>query len=234
MEKKTPSEKAIWFRFILLFLLFSSLWFFLFYWITKRVNHTGEVLFYGTPSSTYWVFFLSAALYGITTWGIYFTIKQGIYENSFQSFKKGTQLVLTLAGLPLLISLPFLYLGITHAIVINEDKIQYEPFWSFKEEDYSWDEDVQGVVIDYSVTRATKIPHQRHFNGKYIIHFKDGKKIDIWEGVLEGNLSIMKKMDSIIQEKQIPVTVRQEPSPEIVDEFFNDTDRKIIHALYSR
>jgi len=60
--------------------------------------------------------------------------------------------MMTIAGVPLLISLPFLYLGVTHALVIGEEKIQFESFWSLKETEYSWEEDVQGVVIDYSIS----------------------------------------------------------------------------------
>ena len=235
---KDTSEKIIWWRFFLLFILFSLLWFFLFYWINRQVNHTGDVLFYGTPASAYWVFSMSAFLYGITTWGIYYAIKQGIHEKSFQSFKNGAQLIMTLAGLPILISLPFLYLGVTHALVISDEKIQFEPFWSLKETEYSWDKDVQGVVIDYSITGSTKKPNQRqrqrHFNSKYILHFKDGKKIDMWEGVLEGNLPTIKEIDAIIQKKQIPFTVQRKPSAEEIDEFFNKKDSEFMNDLYSR
>lgn len=234
MAAKDASEKGKWWRFSLLLILFASLWFFLFYWINRQINSTADVLFYGTTASSYWVFFISAVLYGITTWGIYYTIKQARYEKSFQSFKKGTQFIMTLAGIPLLISLPFLYLGVTHALVISEEKIQFESFWSLKETEYSWEEDVQGVVIDYSITTTTKIPHKRHFNGRYILHFKDGKKIDMWEGVLEGNLSSMKKIDRTIKKKQIPFTVRKVPTEEEMDEFFNQKDSEIIHDFYSR
>lgn len=53
---------------------------------------------------------------------------------------------------------------------------------------------------------TTKMPHKRQFNGRYIPHFKDGEKIDMWEGVLEGNLSSMKKIDRTSNKKQIPFT----------------------------
>ncbi|MFJ7678446.1 hypothetical protein ACIQXQ_10425 [Peribacillus sp. NPDC097198] len=231
---KNTSEKVVWWRFSLLFILFSSLWFFLFYWINRQIHDTGDVLFYGTPASSYWVYFICAVVYGLTTWGIYFTIKQGIHEKSFQSFKKGAQFMMTLAGLPLLISLPFLYLGVTHALVVSDEKIQFSSFWSLKETEYSWEKDVQGVAIDYSITTTTKIPHKRHFNGRYILHFKDGKKIDMWEGILEGNLPTIKKIDEMIQKKQIPFAVQRKPSAEEIDEFFNNKDTEFINDLYSR
>ena len=81
---------------------------------------------------------------------------------------------------------------------------------------------------------TTKMPRKRHFKGRYILHFKNGKKIDMWEGVLEGNLSSMKKIDRTIKKKQIPFTVRKVPMAEEVDEFFNQKDREIIHDFYSR
>ena len=231
---KETSEKAKWWRFFLLYIPFSVLWFFMFYWINRQVHHTEGILFYGTPASSYWVYFLSAALYGMATWGIYYSIKQGIRENSSQEFKKNALTIWSLVRWPILISLPFLYLGMTHALVVTEEKVQLSSFWRVKDTEYSWKKDVQSVVIDYSITSSTKKPRQRSFNGKYILHFKDGKKIDIWDGVLEGNLPAIKKIDQTIQKKQIPFTVRRMPSEENVDNFFNNKDGEFIRDLYSR
>lgn len=80
---------------------------------------------------------------------------------------------------------------------------------------------------------TTKMPRKCQCNGRYL-HFKDGKKIDMWEGVLEGNLSSMKKIDRTIKKQQIPFTVRKVPMEEGVDEFFNQKDREINHDFYSR
>ncbi|MGE7603423.1 hypothetical protein ACQKL5_13180 [Peribacillus sp. NPDC097675] len=231
---KETSEKAKWWRFFIWYIPFCALWFFIFYWINRQLHHTEGILFYGTPASSYWVYYISAALYGMATFGIYFSIKQGIHQKSFLEFKKNALTIWSLVRFPILISLPFLYLAVTHALVVTDEKVQLSSFWRMKDAEYSWKNDVQSVAIDYSIIASTKTPHQRYFNGKYILHFKDGKKIDMWDGVLEGNLPAIKKIDQTIQKKDIPFTVRQVPSEENVERFFNNKDSEFIRELYSR
>ena len=219
--------------FFLSFGSFSAMWFLLFYFITKLIYHTEDAIFFGIPHSAYWVFFFCALVYGITTWGIYVFIKEGVRIKSFQEFKANAKFLLKLATFPLLISLPFLYLGITNAIVITEEKITYNSFWSFKNEEYFWDKDVTGIEISYFISQDSNSPYRESFQGKYIIHFNDGKKIDIWEGTFGGEISTVEEIDSYVQKKDIPFFVQRVPSEETIDEFFT-VNADFIRELYSR
>lgn len=232
MVKRDKSEKKKWWLFFLTFGSFSAMWFLLFYFITKQIYHTKETIFFGIPMSAYWVFFISALVYGITTWGLYVFIKEGIKKKSFHEFKVNAKMVLKMAMFPILISIPFLYLGITNAIVITEEKITYDTFWSFKKEEYFWDKNVTGVEIDYATGIASK-PHRETFQGKYIIHFDDGKKIDIWAGLFEGETTAVQKIDSFLQTKDISFFVKRVPSEEKIDKFFTE-NADFIRELYSR
>ncbi|MBT2641710.1 hypothetical protein J7I80_05705 [Bacillus sp. ISL-41] len=198
--EKDKSEKKKWWMFFLSFGLFSAVWFFLFYFITKLIYHTEDAIFFFIPISAYYVFFFCALVYGLITWGFYFFIKKGIKKKSFQEFKVNSRLVLELAILPILISLPFLYLGITNAIVITEEKITFDTFWSFKNEEYFWSTDITGVEISYSISQDSNSPYRESFNGNYIIHFDDEKKIDLWANVFEGGISNVQDIDTLVQE----------------------------------
>lgn len=230
--KKEKSEKKQWWLFFLTFGSFSAIWFFVFYLINKQLNYSEDTLFFFTPSSAYWVFFLSALVYGLTTWGMYVSIKGGFRERSLQEFKLSARLVVRLAMIPLLISLPFLYLGITNSIIMTTEKITLSPFWSFSKKDYFWDGGVTAVEIDYSLSIESN-PNRTSFNGRYILHFEDGKKIDIWQDTLEGGIEEVKEIDSFIQTKYIPFFVRRVPSEETINKFFSE-NADFIRELYSR
>lgn len=229
---KEKSEKKKWWMFFLQFGSFSAMWFLLFYFITKQIYHTKETIFFGIPLSAYWVFFISALVYGIITWGIFIFLREGIRKKSFQEFKMNAKMVLKIAMVPLLISIPFLYMGITNAIVITEEKITYDTFWSFQKGEYFWDKNVTEIEIDYATGIASK-PHRETFQGKYIIHFDDGKKIDLWGGLFEGEITIIQEIDSFLQTKDISFFVKRVPSEETIDEFFS-VNADFIRELYSR
>jgi hypothetical protein len=228
--EKDKSEKKKWWMFFLSFGSFSVMWFLLFYFLTKQIYHTKDAIFFGIPSSAYWAFFFIALVYGITTWGIYVFIKDGMKKKSFQEFKLNAKMLLKLAIFPILISLPFLYLGITNAVVINEEKIIFDTFWSFKNQEYFWDKDVSEVEIDYAMGIES---YHETFQGEYIIHFDDGRKIDIWAGIFGGEVNTVEKIDSFVQKKDIPFFVKRAPSEETIDEFFN-VKADFIRELYSR
>lgn len=229
---KINKVKKQWWMFFLSFGTFSVIWFFLFYLSNRQINNAKEAIYFGTPISAYWVFYISALIYGLTTWGFFVFIKEGIRKKSFQEFRVHARGVLRLAIVPILISLPFLYLGITNAIVITEEKITLSPFWSFTSQDYFWDNGIAGVEIDYSLPYESDT-YQRSFNGKYIIHFKDGKTIDLWANTLEGEITAIKEIDSHIQKKNITFFVRHAPSNEIIEEYFSE-NADFIYDLYSR
>ncbi len=228
--KKDKSEKKKWGMFFLSFGSFSVIWFLLFYFITKQIYHTDDEIFFGIPASAYWVFFFVALVYGITTWAIYVFIKEGIKKKSFHEFKLNVKFLLKLTMIPILISLPFLYLGITNVVVITEEKIIYDSFWSFKKEEYFWDKDVIEVEIDYAMGIES---YHDTFQGKYIIQFDDGKKIDIWAGIFGAGINTVEDIDPYVQKKEIPFFVKRVPSEETIDEFFS-VNADFVRELYSR
>ncbi|MBD7986252.1 hypothetical protein H9649_16905 [Sporosarcina sp. Sa2YVA2] len=230
--EKGSSDKKKWLRFFLTFGFFSVIWFFIFYIINKVINDSGDAIYFGTPLSAYWVFYSCAVIYGMTTWGLYVSIKQGRRGKSFEEVRSGARIVLRLAAVPILLTLPFLYLGLNNSLVITEEKITFKPFWSLKQSSYEWTDGVSSVEIDYS------IPYEREasrssFNGKYILHFGDGKQIDVWTNTLEGGVSAVQEIDAIVQTKHIPFVVRHAPTEETINRFFS-TNAEFIRELYSR
>ncbi|MCG7337561.1 hypothetical protein MHZ95_20170 [Sporosarcina sp. ACRSM] len=230
--KKERSEKKLWWLFFLTFGFFSAIWFFIFYFINKQINYTKDAVYFGTPLSAYWAFFLSAIIYGLATWGIYFCIKEGIREKSFKVFRSGVGLVQRLARIPILLTLPFLYLGVTNALVIAEEKIIFSTFWNLKQDEYDWTDGVKNVEIDYSIPIESD-SNRRSFNGKYILHFSDGKQIDLWANTFEGGIDTVQEIDSFIQTKNIPFYVRHAPTEDTINKFFT-INADFIRELYSR
>lgn len=110
-----------------------------------------------------------------------------------------------LAIIPILLTLPFLYLGVTNALVIAEEKITFSTFWSLTQNEYDWTDGVKYVDIDYSISIESD-SNRKSFNGKYILHFSDGKQIDLWANTLEGGIDTVQEIDSFIQTKNIPFT----------------------------
>ncbi|QTD43212.1 hypothetical protein [Sporosarcina sp. Te-1] len=127
--KKERSEKRQWWMFFLSFGTFSTMWFFVFYLLNRWVNDAKEAIYFGTPASAYWVYFICALIFGITTWGLYVFIKEAFRNKSFHECKVNILGVFRLAWLPLLGTLPFLYLATTNALLIKEENITFNPFW---------------------------------------------------------------------------------------------------------
>nr|WP_106780786.1 hypothetical protein [Lysinibacillus timonensis] len=230
--EKDKSDKKKWWMFFLSFGIFSVIWFFIFYFITWQIYDTKEAIFFGIPISAFVVFFVAALVYGITTWAIYVFAKEAIKKKSFQVFKLNVKFLMKLTMIPLLISLPFLYLAITNVVIITKEKINYDTFWSLENKEYFWSKDVTGVEIDF-ILGADKPKTSQKFYGKYIIQFDDGREIDIWSDVLEGEIDIVEEIDSYVQKMNIPFTVKQAPSEETIDEFFS-VNADFVRDLYSR
>lgn len=229
MEKES-SEKKKWLRFFLTFGLFSVIWFFIFYSINIVINDSADAIYFGTPLSAYWVFYSCAVIYGMTTWGLYVSIKLGRRGKSYEEVRSGVRLVLRTAAIPILLTLPFLYFGLNNAIVMTEESITFKPFWSIKPSSYEWTDDVTSVEIDYSIPYERK---RSSFNGKYIFRFSDGKQIDVWTNTLEGGVSTVQEIDAFVQTKHIPFVVRHTPTEKTINRFFS-TDAEFIRELYSR
>lgn len=229
---KEKSEKKKWLLFFLKFSFFSAIWFFIFYFINRQINDTADAIYFGTPLSAYWVFFLSAIIYGPATWGLYSSTKEGIREKSLQAFRSSAGFVFRLARIPILLTLPFLYLSFTNALVITEEKVTFNTFWNLKPYEYEWTDGVQSVEIDYSIS-LERSASQESFNGKYILHFSDGRQIDLWANTLEGDIGSVQEIDAFIQTKDIPFRVRHAPTEETINKFFS-VNADFIRELYSR
>lgn len=229
--KEEKSDRQVWLRFFLLFGSFSVLYFFVFYFCNKMLNHTNDALFFLTPNSAYWVYYSCSLIYGLATWGVYVSIKNGIQKKSFREFKVGVLLVFRLAAIPLFITLPFLYLSFTNAIVMTEEEFIYGTFWSLSTDHYTW-EDVTKVEIDYSIPIESN-PNRSSFNGRYILHFKDGRKFDVWQNTLEGETTEVQEIDAFLQTKNIPFFVRHVPSEDTINKYFSG-NADFIRDLFSR
>ncbi|BAQ09545.1 metal-dependent hydrolases of the beta-lactamase superfamily III [Bacillus sp. OxB-1] len=131
-----------------------------------------------------------------------------------------------------MLTLPFLYLGVTNALVIAEEKITFSTFWSLTQNEYDWTDGVKYVDIDYSISIESD-SNRKSFNGKYILHFSDGKQIDLWANTLEGGIDTVQEIDSFIQTKNIPFYVRRAPAEDTINRFFTE-NANFIRELYSR
>ncbi|MBB4824913.1 hypothetical protein HNO89_002139 [Sporosarcina luteola] len=229
--KNEKSEKKQWWMFFLSFGAFSTMWFFVFYLLNRQVNEAKEAIYFGTPIGAYWVYFLSALIFGLTSWGIYFCTKEAYRKKSFQDFKVNALGVFRLAWLPLLCTLPFLYLATTNALLIKEENMTFNPFWSFEKHEYTWEDGVKAIEISYSITRQSN--HQTNFNGNYILYLKDGKRINLWQDTLEGDVLAIQEIDRFFQKKNIPFHVTSVPSEEMITRYFSE-NAEFIRDLYSR
>lgn len=70
-----------------------------------------------------------------------------------------------------LLCIPVMYLTFSSYLVIEENRVIYDPFWPGEKKTYAW-EDIDSIVVDKARSK------QKSFD--YYVNFKDGTNLDIW------------------------------------------------------
>lgn len=233
-SKKDKMQKRI--ARIIIFLLTTLIMgglFFLCHSFIGIIHDKKESIFFSGGVAGYIVLIVFLVLSGfIVAWTL-FTLKYHIVHKSFSEIKGNLKIHFFVFGVLFILMLPFLVLGFDNYVVVNDEHIYYSRFWTLGEKEYSWGEDVSNISLHYSRT-----PRSQRSSGsvsyKYMIHFTDGNRVDVWADVWDGSIDKIKLIDEVAQKHHIPFNVESRPSDEKIIEAFEGRHVEFVRELFSR
>lgn len=233
-RKKDKWQKRI--SRIVIYLLTASIMVGLFYMchkLTEVIHHKENTIFFSGKAGGYIVLIVFLILFGLIVAWTFFTIKHHIVHRSISEIKGNIKIQMYIFGVLFILMLPFLVLGFDHYVGVSDKNVYESRFWTLGEKEYSWEEDISYISLHYNRSARTK-SSSGSVSYKYIIHFTDGHRVDVWADVWDGSIDDIQLIDDVAQRYHIPFEVESRPSEEKIVDAFKGKNLEFAKELFSR